>query len=68
MTQGVCTSVDPGPGIGIGNGQVNSALCDTTTLRSTDYNRFMFADAIYPTPQSHRRFGQYAFDNIHARW
>jgi outer membrane lipase/esterase len=68
VTQGVCTSVDAGPGIGIGNGQVNSALCDTTTLRSTDYNRFMFADAVYPAPQSHRRFGQYAFDNIHARW
>jgi phospholipase/lecithinase/hemolysin len=68
VTQGVCSSVDPGPGIGIGNGQVNSALCDTTTLRSTDYNRFMFADAIYPSPQSHRRFGQYAFDHIHARW
>jgi phospholipase/lecithinase/hemolysin len=68
VSQGVCTSVDPGPGIGIGNGHVNSALCDTSTLRSTDYNRFMFADEIYPAPQSHRRFGQYAFDHIHARW
>jgi outer membrane lipase/esterase len=68
VTQGVCTSVDPGPGIGIGIGQVNSALCDTTTLGSTEYNRFMFADPIYPAPQSHRRFGQYAYDRIHARW
>ena len=67
-TEAVCTSVDPGPGIGTGNGQVNSALCNTGTLRSGDYNRFLFADGIYPTPQGHRKFGQHAFDKIRARW
>lgn len=67
-SQAVCTSVDAGPGIGIGNGQVNSALCDTSTVGGADYTRFMFADAIYPTPQAHRKFGQYAFDRIRARW
>lgn len=65
----VCTSVDPGPGIGIGNGQVNSALCTTATLLpGADYTRFLFADAVYPTPQGHRKFGQYAFDKIRSRW
>lgn len=65
----VCTSVDPGPGIGIGNGQVNSALCTTATLLpGANYSRFLFADAVYPTPQGHRKFGQYAFDKIRSRW
>jgi outer membrane lipase/esterase len=65
----VCTSVDPGPGIGIGNGQVNSALCTTATLPSgADYTRFLFADAVYPTPQAHRKFGEYAFERIRSRW
>src|SRR6185369_8282073 len=31
-TNPVCTSVVPGPGIGTGAGQVNSALCNTSTL------------------------------------
>ena len=65
----VCTSVDPGPGIGTGNGQVNSALCTPATLRAgADYTRFLFADAVYPTPQGHRKFGQYVFDRIRSRW
>jgi outer membrane lipase/esterase len=65
----VCTSVDPGPGIGIGTGQVNSALCTTATLLpGANYARFLFADAVYPTPQGHRKFGEYAFDKIRSRW
>lgn len=65
----VCTSVDPGPGIGIGPGQVNSALCTTATLPpNTDYNLFVFADRIYPTPAAHRAFGEYAYSRIRQRW
>jgi outer membrane lipase/esterase len=68
-SEAVCTSVDSGPGIGTGSGQVNSALCDTSTLRAgADYARFLFADAVYPTPQGHRKFGEYAFDRIRSRW
>lgn len=67
-SEAVCTSVDPGPGIGTGNGQVSSALCDTGTLRSSEYNRYLFADAVYPTPQAHRKFGQYAYDRVRSRW
>ena len=68
-SEAVCTSVDSGPGIGIGSGQVNSALCDTGTIRAgADYARFLFADAVYPTPQGHRKFGEYAFDRIRSRW
>lgn len=65
----VCTSVDPGPGIGIGTGQVNSALCaPSTVLTGVDYNQFVFADRVYPTPAAHRQFGSYAYGRIHDRF
>lgn len=68
-TTAACTSVDAGAGIGIGSGQVNSALCTTgTLLGGIDYNRYVFADAVYPTPQAHRLFGNFAFDRIRQRW
>jgi phospholipase/lecithinase/hemolysin len=65
----VCTSVDPGPGIGTGNGQVNSSLCTTSTLvAGADYAQFVFADRVYPTPRAHQLFGEYARDRIRDRW
>lgn len=66
----VCTSVDAGNGIGIGAGQVNSALCTPTTVRDgvANYNRYVFADRVYVTPEAHRLFGTYAYDRLHARW
>lgn len=65
----VCTSVDPGAGIGIGPGQVNSARCTTATLpANANYNLFVFADRIYPTPAAHRAFGDYAYTRIRQRW
>lgn len=64
-----CASVDAGPGIGIGAGEVNSALCTTSTLQSgVDYTTSLFADRVYPTPQGHRKFGEYAFTRIRERW
>jgi outer membrane lipase/esterase len=65
----VCTSADPGPGIGIGPGQINSALCTTSTLLpGVDYNQYLFADWIYPTAAAHRQFGTYAYSRITQRW
>jgi outer membrane lipase/esterase len=65
----VCTSVDAGPGIGLGAGQLNSALCtNTTVLPGVEYNRYMFADALYTTPNVQRLFGDYAYDRIRNRW
>lgn len=65
----VCTSVDPGPGIGIGVGEVNSALCTPATiLAGADYNRYLFADKVYPTPRAQVTFGDYAFSRIRSRW
>ena len=67
-----CTSVDPGPGIGIGTSQVNSALCtDLTTqadVNGNTYPTFVFADQIYPTPAAHAIFGDYVFQKVIARW
>jgi outer membrane lipase/esterase len=65
----VCTSVDPGPGIGIGPGQLNSARCTSSTLLpGVDYNQYVFADWIYPTAAAHRQFGNYAYIRITQRW
>ena len=72
-TTPVCTSRDAGAGIGIGTGEVNSALCTTappaTLLEGVDYNRFVFADAVYPTPRAHRLFGDFVFDDkVRRNW
>jgi len=68
-TAAVCTSVDTGNGIGIGTGQVNSALCNTTTLLpGANHNQYVFADAVYMTPSAHRQLGDYAYDRLRARW
>ena len=65
----VCTSVDPGNGIGTGTGQINSALCTTSTLvAGADSNRYLFADNVYPAPSAHRQFGDYAYDRLRNRW
>lgn len=65
----VCTSVDAGVGIGIGAGEVNSALCTPdTVLPGATYNRYMFADKLYTTPNLQRLFGDYAYDRATNRW
>jgi phospholipase/lecithinase/hemolysin len=65
----VCTSLDPGPGIGIGPGQPNSALCTPATITAgAIYDEFAFADRVYLTPNAHRQFGLFAFARIHDRF
>ena len=65
----VCTSVDPGPGIGTGAGQVNSNLCTPTTiLNDLPYAAYLFADRVYPTPRGHQLFGDYAYDRLKNRF
>lgn len=65
----VCTSVDPGPGIGTGTGQVNSALCTPATLQpGANPSEWLFADRVYPTPAAHRGFGDFAFDTLRRFW
>jgi len=64
-----CASVDPGPGIGTGNGQVNSRLCTSLTIApGVDYGTYLWADRIYPTPRGHQLFGDYARGRITNRW
>ena len=68
-TTPVCTSVDAGAGIGIGSGELNSALCTPSTLLpGIDSSKYVFADAVYFTPTAQRLFGAYAYDRLHARW
>lgn len=69
VTDPVCTSVDAGAGIGIGAGQVNSALCTPATLvAGADAERYLFADAVYLTPSAQRQLGDYAYDWLRRRW
>ena len=65
----VCTTVDGGAGIGIGAGEINSALCTALTVLTTaNYNTYVFADKVYFTPNAHTKLGEYAFARIRARW
>lgn len=64
----VCTSVDPGPGIGTGDGKVNSSLCNPATVGGLDYSKYVFADGVYVTPLAHRLFGDYAYSRMKARF
>lgn len=69
VTDLACQSIDPGPGIGTGPGEVNSRLCTpATTGDSTRYNDFLFADRIYLTPRGQQRLGEYARDRTQDRW
>jgi len=68
-TDTLCTSTDPGPGIGTGNGQVNSHLCTpATVVPGADVTNYLWADRVYPTPRGHQLFGDYAYGRIHDRW
>ena len=64
----VCTSVDAGAGIGIGNNQINSAGCNTSTVGGLAYNSYAFADPLFFTPVVNRLFGDYAYDRVRNRW
>ncbi len=68
-TSPVCTSVDSGNGLGIGTGQINSALCNQNTLvAGANPLAYVFADPVYFTPVANRLFGVYAHDRVIARW
>ena len=65
----VCTSIDPGPGIGTGANQVNSNLCTAaTTVPGVDRTKYLFADRVYPTPRGQQLFGDFALNKIRERW
>ena len=64
-TNPVCTSIDSGAGIGTGAGQVNSALCTSSTLLpGADPTNYEFADQIYVSPTSQRQLGDHAFNDV----
>lgn len=68
-TAAACTSVDAGPGIGIGAGQVNSSLCTPSTIASgVNYTTYLFADPLYFAPSAQRLFGDNAYSKITQRF
>ena len=65
----MCTSIDPGQGIGVGVNQISSPRCNLgTLLPGRDPNLFVFADYVYFTPQAQRLFGNYAYDRLRLRF
>ena len=42
--------------------------CTNTTVVDTNFNQYLFADAIHLTPNGNRQLGDYAFDQLRARW
>ncbi|RMX01445.1 GDSL family lipase [Allofranklinella schreckenbergeri] len=68
MDRPVCTSIDAGAGIGIGAGQINSGLCNLSTVASDRIDRYGFADWVYFTPTVQRQFGIWATGRIRDRW
>ena len=64
----VCTTVDPTNAIGIGANQVNSALCNGSTVGGLNYNSYAFADPLFFTPVVNRLFGDYAYNKIRDRF
>lgn len=68
VTSVACDSRDPGPGIGIGAGQVSSAACTGSTIAVGSPGSTLFADPVYFTPAGNVAFGNYAFDRAKQRW
>lgn len=61
----VCTSVDPGPGIGTGANQINSALCNAGTLvGGANQDEYMFADNVYISPAGQRQIASHAWNDV----
>ena len=68
-TSAVCTTVDAGEGIGTGTGQINSRTCTTATVvAGANYQRWLFADRVYPTPRGHQLLGDFAWNVIRNLW
>jgi phospholipase/lecithinase/hemolysin len=45
-----------------------ATACTTATLVASNYVDYLFADDRHLTPEAHRLFGDYAFDQINRRW
>jgi outer membrane lipase/esterase len=64
-----CSSVDPGPGIGTGTGQVSAARCTSATIAAgVDPATTVWADRLHFTPAAHVSFGDWAWERLRQRW
>lgn len=45
-----------------------ATACTTATLVASNHVDYLFADDRHLTPEAHRLFGDYAFDQINRRW
>ena len=48
-----------------GSNQVNSLLCTPSTiLAGQNYQDYIFADRVYPTPRAHQHFAEYVRERL----
>lgn len=45
-----------------------ATACTTATLVASNYVDYLFADDRHVTPEAHRLFGDYTFDQLNRRW
>ncbi|WP_460483232.1 SGNH/GDSL hydrolase family protein [Comamonas humi] len=68
-TEPVCTSVDASNGLGIGLNQINSLLCnDSTLIPGATLSAYVFADPLNYTPEAHVVVGDRVYNRIKANW
>lgn len=65
----ICTTIDPGVGIGTGTGKINSLNCTASTLTAgADMAIYAFADELNFTPVVNRMLGDYIYSRVRLRW
>ena len=64
----VCTSVDPGPGIGIGTARLIRRCAPPARCLPARTTTASCSPTLSIRPPGHRKFGEYAFDRIRSRW
>lgn len=69
VTSTLCTSVDPGVGIGVGPNQVSSPLCTASTVNTAlTPATTLYADPVYLTSSSHGLLGNLVASRLRARF
>lgn len=69
-------NADDKTGLAFGFANRNTALCTTptafsctdNTLVSTSKSSYLFADSLHLTPNGQQQLGDYAYQQLHARW
>lgn len=68
-TTPICTTADPSNGLNIGPNQINSLLCNASTLiPGATLTSYVFADPLNYTPAAHVSVGDRVYNRLKANW